>query len=196
MRIKLKKLPPNLVWACAFVLAMCFSFGCSCKHSKSVTKQAEIKAFDQEEEKLFAPYLTGNVEQARQSLKQTIQHLEESNSLDLHSQSGRLYGEYIRLYALEKRTGHETDAAVALIKARYWWIRNMESRELSKGETIESRKLSDDENVKYFISVTPEQIMKWVDNLNAGENGNKPKYLQYITTAPSEENTNSPGKVP
>ena len=182
----MKGFRPHLFWASAFILAVLFSFGCSAKHSKLDAKQAEMDFFLQEYGKLFAPYLTGNVEQARQSLKQTIQFVEASNVLDLEHQAGDLYLDCYRLYVLEKRTGNEKGAEYALIKARYWRLR-----------CSESKKESDDEIVNDMMSLTPEKIMKGVDDFDEGaNNGNKPNYLQLITNSPSEENTNSSGKIP
>ena len=178
-------LRPKLIWIFVFSLIISFSFGCSSKHSKLVAKQAEMNAFLQEYGRLFPPYLTGYVEQARQSIKQTIQFVEASN-IDPEHQAGDLYLDCYRWYILEKRTGNDKGAEYALIKASYWRLRYSELR-----------KESEDEIINDMSSLTPEKIMIGVNNFDEGaNNGNKPKYLQYITNSPSEENTNSSGKVP
>ena len=112
-----------IVYLMAFIAVGCTD-GCSTKHSQTA-QTAELKNFDQEEETSIATYMTGDVEHARQSLKQTIQLLKASIVLDAHSQSGRLYADYIRLYALESRTGNVTDSKEALMLAQYWRIRNL-----------------------------------------------------------------------
>jgi hypothetical protein len=146
--------------------------GCSTEHSEAVKQLA----FVHEGESFFVPYLTGNAEQARQSLKQTIQFFEESNILDPSGQADILTLDYDRLYVLEKRTGNKSGAEVALIKARYWRIRG-----------LELNKLSDDEAVNAMMLDTPEKIVRRVDDFDKGaNNGNEPKYLEYITNSPSE----------
>ncbi len=165
---------------CSMAIVVIGGTGCSNSHSQSDAKAAELKAFDQEDVKLFTPYMTGDVEQARQSLKQTIQHLKASTVLDPRSQSGGLYVNYMRMYALEERTGHAAAARDALLLARYWRIRNMKLPEATN-----------DADIIYVMSVTPEQILKYVDVLDAGDNGGRPKYLQYLTNSPAKTPPNT-----
>jgi hypothetical protein len=160
-----------LIWVLAFVTTLLFSVGCSNKDLQSTAKALSVKDFNQRDNELFAPYFTGNVEEARQSLKRTIQHLEESNVLDSHSQAGILSVNYFRLYVLEARSGNKSAAEVALAKARYWKIRIMELEKRSENEIVDE-----------LASLKPERIMKDVDDFDKGANHELgPKYLQYIT---------------
>ena len=162
----------SLVFILALFLAMNFLLGCSAKHSKIVPSEDEMKAFYNEEEKLSVPYWTGNVDQARQSLNQTIQLIKQSNGLSFSAQAGFLYIEYARLYVLEKRAGNKADAELALSKAKFWRIRN-----LNPSEAL------DDSAIVKIMSDTPELMVKYIDVLDAGDSGNRPKYLQYITNS-------------
>jgi hypothetical protein len=124
-----------------------------------------------EADRLFTPYLTGDVVTARQSLQQTIQFLENDKVLVPSGRAGILCFEHARLYALEKRTGHEPEAEAALIKARYW---NLRRYELNGGLT---EKVFDE-----FRSFNaPEKLMEAADKLDrAPTNGKGPRYLDYI----------------
>jgi hypothetical protein len=154
--------------------------GCSTEHSKEDAKLAERRAFIQKGDSLFIPYLTGNVEQARQGLTQTIQLFEDSNVLDPGIQAGFLTLDYDRLYVLEKRTGNISSAVAALINAHYWRFMELKLNNFSDEEAVDMIRLD-----------TSEKIIKRVDDFDKGaNNGNLPKFYQYITNSPSEESTN------
>ena len=169
---KRAKLQLGLLYA--FNVAIVFSLGCS-GHKSNVNEIMAVSKYLDEEDKLFTTYMTGDVAQARQSLKDRIQHTKDQSQsvLSAHAQSGRLSMEYARLYVLEKRTGNNADAEEALSKSLYWRIRN-----------LEPPYSTNDEDIIYVMSYPPEKVMKGVDKFDAGDNGDKPKYLQYITNSP------------
>jgi hypothetical protein len=166
----LKHLQAQFAWMLALVLLMDFVFGCSSKASRFAAKAAEVKKFDRDESQLFSQYFVGNLEQARQSLKQTIEYIEKSNALDEDRQAGALALMNYRLFVLEKRAGHDVDAEIALVEARFWVVKNCELNRLTNSEIVD--RLRND----------TERSEKYVDEFDRGGNdGNKPRYLQYIT---------------
>jgi len=156
------KLSIKLSLAIVVLLAV-GSGGCSSEQSKNEAK----KEFIREGDRLFIPYMTGNLEQARQSLNQTINHYEESKFLDAKTQAGFLELDYDRLYVLEKRSGNQDAADIALIKARYWRFRSLELNGVTGSEEATIEALD-----------TPEKRMKRVVNFDAGDGKFSPKYLQ------------------
>jgi len=157
-------------WILALMLLMGFECGCSSKASRLAAREEEINKFKREESQLFNQYLFGDLEQARQSLKQTIQHIEKSNALDEDHRAGGLALMYYRLFVLEKRAGHDADAEIALVKARFWQVKNCELNNLTNDEIV----------IRITIdAATAEKNVNDFDE--GGNNGNKPKYLQYIT---------------
>jgi hypothetical protein len=142
--------------------------GCSLNGSTSATGADQIKAFDLVESQLLSNYMNGSVEQARQSLMQDIQNLKTSNILDAHAQSGRLCIGYARLFALEKRRKNDADAESTLLLAEFWRARN-----------VELSAATNDVVVLYVMSNTPQEIMKYVDTLDAGIKRAGPRYIQF-----------------
>ena len=161
---------PQFGWILALMLLTSFECGCSSDASRSAAKTAEIKKFEREESQLIIQYFVGNSEQARQSLKRTIEYIEKSNALDADRQAGVLALMYYRLFVLEKREAHDVDAEIALVEARFWMIKNFESNRLPNSEIV------------YRLQNDAKTSEKYVDEFDqGGNNGNRPKYLQYIT---------------
>ena len=147
------------------------SGGCSADQSRNEAKREFIREGD----RLFIPYMTGDLEQARQGLKQTISHYEESSVLDSKTRAEFLELDYDRLYVLEKRCGNQNAADIALIKARYWRTRSLELNGVTGAEEVATESLD-----------TPEKRMKRVDDFDKGDGKTGPKYLQYIEGTKSE----------
>lgn len=161
-----------VIRAFTFILISGLSAGCSSDN----TKEAEVtktEQFNEEYNRLFAPYMSGDIQQARQGLENTILYIKGSDALDQYAQSGYLYMEYARLYALDKRTGNRAAVADDIIKARYWIIRN-----LRPPESL------DDNIISYVMTDSPEKMINYVEVLDAGDNGDRPKYVRYITNSP------------
>lgn len=126
--------------------------------SLEFTKQADV---------LYQSYLQGNRSQARRSLEETIQLAGKSN-LKPAGEADCLCFTYARLYALEKRTGTQPLAEAALVRARYWYLRQ---RELG-GSTA-------DESAVALTSYTAEKCLDFVDKWNKDHTGGRgPMYLQ------------------
>jgi hypothetical protein len=122
-------------------------------------------------EGLFVPYLTGDVATARQALKESIQFLENDKVLVPSGRAGILCFDYARLYALEKRVGHEPEAEAALITARYW---NLRRYQMETGLTADV--------LDQFRSFnTPENLTAAADRLDKQPTqGKGPKYLESL----------------
>ena len=121
--------------------------------------------------RLFAPYLTGDVATARQSLHQTIQFFEQDKVLVPSGRASILYFDHARLYALEMRTGDEPAAEAALVKARYW---NLRRYELNGG-------LTDKVLAEFRSFNAPEKLVEVADLLDKNPTAGKgPKYLEYL----------------
>ncbi len=118
---------------------------------------------------LFAGYLEGDVDRARQSLDKRIQLFESSKALEPCGQAGILFLEYSRLYALEKRAGTDAKAESALIKARYWALRNLELKEVPTNEAITK-----------IRSYSTDKILEMVDEFDKEpSHGMGPKYAHH-----------------
>ena len=176
----IKRFPPQPGTLLILLAVLSILFGCSANRTQLAERASQLESFEQEEGNLFAEYMAGNPERARRALEQTISLIESSNTLDLNSQSGLLYANYIRLYVLDERMGDENGTEVALIKAKYWQVIHMETLKLPDSE------------INQMLSVdTPDQITKWVNTLDAGDDGRKPEYLKFINAHSREEKTNS-----
>ena len=118
-------------------------------------------------DELYRAYLAGDREQAKQSLLDTV-HVIEKAKLKPWGQANMLFITYARLYALEFRTRSQSSAAGALVKARYWYLRE---NELS-GD-------SQDEANAAVESFTPDKCIDYVDKWDRDHTGGKgPRYLR------------------
>jgi hypothetical protein len=141
------------------VLALTVSFGCNAKRNDTTEDSAK------QSDKLVDAYLTGDVNQARQSLQELIQQLEKAK-LSPINQADPMAFTYARLYVLEKRAGNEDLAQAYLAKSREWLVRY---HELS-GESPDAAAAA----VKSF------NFMEFADQRDKALTGGKgPKYFQH-----------------
>jgi hypothetical protein len=144
-----------------FILAsifFTFIFGCSGEHSQFSNKAA----FNKLENEVFSSYLTGDADQAKQSVNQMIRLSENTHAIDESSRAGILFLNYYRLYVLEQRCGNKSEADIALIRGRYWRIKNLELENFSDADIADK-----------IESETPERIVKIVDDFDMGSNSGK-----------------------
>jgi len=134
-----------------------------------------------EDDAMLAPYMTGDVEEARQCLKNSVQHLKTSGLLNRRAQADFLSIDYIRLFVLESRSGHPAAAQDALMLGQYW-----------RSRSLELPNATNDEEIVYMMSEAPAKFFKYVDALDAGDTGRKPAYLKSLTNLPP----NSPEPLP
>ena len=109
---------------------------------------------------LYREYLTGDIDQARQSIFKSIDILEKATSV---YNAGRAHGLcwcYARLYCIEKYAGNNDAAYVAFVKAKYW-----RTQEIELGQKYS--RLSFKESVQIIRGFTPEgceELMRKWDN--------------------------------
>jgi hypothetical protein len=154
-------------------IIFCVASGCSSDRSK---RDAEIRgqnALVAEADAQLAPYMTGDVDEARQSLKNSVRHLKASDMLNSHTQASLLYTDYIRLFVLESRSGHPAAAKDALMLGQYWRLRS-----------LELPSATNDDDIIYFMSEPPTNFFRYVDNLDGDGTGRKPAYLKSLTNSP------------
>src|SRR5882672_10760790 len=97
----------SLISAC---IALCVGSGCSDDRSKRDAEIRRQNALVAEADAQLAPYMTGDVDGARQCLTLSVRHLKASDMLNSHTQAALLYTDYIRLFVLESRSGHPAAA--------------------------------------------------------------------------------------
>lgn len=121
-------------------------------------------------DQFYESYANGNTNQARQSLHDLIQLLQ--NNASPHGQALGLFLSYSRLYALEARAGDPDAADVSFVKARYWAVRDAE---------IGNRTESD--IAKIMRAFTTNSCIDMVDDWDKRHlNGRRAKYLQDRST--------------
>jgi hypothetical protein len=131
------------------------------------TRTEDGQMFTKKADSLYAQYLAGTPEQARQALEATIK-LAAAAKLSPFGEADCLCFAYARLYALESKSGRAAAAEADLVRARYWYLRQ---RELG-GATP-------DEASKAVANFTGEQCMAFVDKWDKDHSGGRgPKYLQ------------------
>ncbi len=123
-----------------------------------------------ESDKFYDAYLNGEADTARRSLEQAIRLFQSPRAdiLEPSGHAGILYFTYARLYALEKRTGNDPAAAVALAAARSWNEKRYQLAGETNSTSLEECRLFD----------TPEKIVEVADKLDkAATSGKGPKYI-------------------
>ncbi|MEK7685457.1 MAG: SUMF1/EgtB/PvdO family nonheme iron enzyme [Verrucomicrobiota bacterium] len=154
----------HLVLTSVTILALTVSLGCNAKRNDTTEDSTKL------DDKFANAYLKGDIDQARQSLKELIQQIDKPklspvNQTDQINQADPLAFAYARLYVLEKRAGNEDLAQAYLAKSREWLVRY---HELS-GESPEAAAAV----VKSF------NFMEFVDQRDKALTGGKgPKYFQ------------------
>jgi hypothetical protein len=149
------------------VLAVGLLVGCH-RPPATPTRAAQEEAlttFKGRANRLYDAYLTGDRDEAKHNLEECIQ-LAHDSKLPPAYQAGCLFFDYARLYVLERRGGNEALAEAALVKARYWSLRE---RELG-GNT--------DEKAGAVVKAeTGEQIMGFIDKWDKDHtDGKGPNY--------------------
>ncbi|MBI1841970.1 MAG: hypothetical protein HYR88_14115 [Verrucomicrobia bacterium] len=127
----------------------------------------------QQSAELDRQYLEGDALQAKRSLQRNVKLVEESQVLHPSGQALLLAGLNLRLFALEKRLDHPTEAQVSLIKWRYWLVR---SRELEETDTPISGLLDQ------LNHATDEQLIEDVDKSDKNRHGFPARYAQTLRT--------------
>lgn len=153
----------------ALMLAVWVLAGCSSQPNVSsrASQEQTLATFKQQANQLYDAYLAGDREQAKHSLEQSIRLAEESK-LPSTYQAGCLFFDYARLYVLERRGGSERSAEAALVKARYWSV-----REAELGGN------SDEEAGARAKSETGDQIVAFIDKWDRDHtDGKGPNYAR------------------
>ncbi len=132
----------------------------------------------QEERALYRDYMKGDTKDARRALQELIRRFEDADpTASPGVRIGILCWHSARLFALERRTGDETAADQALIRARYWSLRRFEWEQ----QQPHAMPLTS------YATMTPERMLSDVDKLDRGANfGRSPKYLEAIENRGSE----------
>ena len=145
---------------CSFMFTFALLLGC---HTRRIDPADEVA---KESDRLYRAYLEGDRDQARRSLGETIRLIENAN-LQPWGQANSLIFTYSRLYVLEKRSGNDELAEAALLKTRYWYLRQHELGGDSLAQAASA--------VKLF---TAEKCMEFVDIWDLDHTAGKgPKYV-------------------
>jgi hypothetical protein len=133
-----------------------------CRKARSMP----IDEFNKRSDELYTVYLNGKRYEAKQSLVDTLQLIENAG-LGPSGKATCLFGTYARLYALEKRTGNEDLAEEALVQARYWDLRDDEL----------GGKIPEKAGAR-IKTVTGAKVLEFVDRWDkAHGDGKGPRYL-------------------
>ena len=123
-----------------------------------------------EEARLGDTYFTGGREDARRSIQEYARLLEGTSLLPQYQegQAFVLFLSYARLYALERRAGNNDTAHIALIRARYWFLRSDELHGHSAAEcAARVEKFASEDTLIGFID-------EWDKKAN---HGTEPRYI-------------------
>ena len=108
---------------------------CGC-HS---VKGADEKQMGKQLDFLYHNYLTGNADQARESLLEYLELIPK-----IKPPLGQAYNyvfAYSRLYVLETRVGNGDLATVYFVKAEYWRIKECEASNMGENDIADATKL-------------------------------------------------------
>jgi hypothetical protein len=127
-------------------------------------------------DQLYKQYLDGDINQARGSLESGIRLFEDSPGLTEAERAAGIKMRYMRLFALESRTGNKALEEAAVIKMNYW---NLRSEELQGISTTEA--------VRDIGSFGTNSIIAAIDRDDQAHNGGqKADYLHYLRTSNAE----------
>lgn len=135
-----------------------------CKSGHGLTSPDAAKRLDQ----LYRAYLGGDMEQARQSMVESISILETHHFPKPSASAHGLWLAYARLFVLESAAGNDALADACLMKARYWLLRRAEI----SGDTEENAVEAAD---GFTADKCMEVIHKWDNNFTGGKG---PRYLR------------------
>lgn len=135
-----------------------------CKSDKGRASGEAAKHLDQ----LYRAYLGGDLEQARQSMVESISILETHKFPKPSASAHGLWLAYARLFVLESAAGNDAMADACLMKARYWLLRRAEI----SGDTEENAVEAAD---GFTAEKCVEVIHKWDNNFTGGKG---PRYLR------------------
>ena len=109
-----------------FVVALAVSGGCVGHHCNSESSFEEKQQFLKKVDGLYSIYVNGSPEEARRSLLQAVNMLEQSRALEDEYRAGILRLEYCRWAVLENKMGGYSRCNEYLAQANYWDRRNSE----------------------------------------------------------------------
>jgi hypothetical protein len=149
------------------ILVTCGIVSFSCVHDSAGEREKHVKELLRKSNDLSGRYLNGNIEEARGYLLADTKLLENTDLLEPIGRAQLLAFDYFRLFKFEKFAGRQEEAAIDLIKAQYWSIKNGEL------EHIEPKTIFQD--IKKFDTTT---IEDYVTRRDRGLNGGRdPKYI-------------------
>lgn len=146
--------------------------GCSSRrHEGEPRAEDSLNVFKGKAKQLYDSYLGGSSSEATESLKESIRLAERANIPD-HYRAGCLFFNYARLYVLEHRMAKPALAEEALVKARFWSLREAELG----GNSAEEAGV-------FITSQTGERIEQFIDKWDRDHTqGSGPKYLHELST--------------
>jgi hypothetical protein len=169
------------VVAMAGLVAMVLGVGC---RDEKTEKKKDRDENAQHLDVLYQEYLTGDIDNARQSISKSIDILGKVTSFNEGGRAWALCFNYCRLYCIEEYAGNENAAYLAFIKAKYWFAIE---RELSIKETRSTM----EENIQKIKKFTTKECTEYVEKWdNAHTNGKGPVYArkkQQATTIPESK---------
>jgi hypothetical protein len=151
-----------LGWMACLVIALC---GCG----------RNVQTFDKElldeTNGYFRQYLDGDIDQARKSIVNAIHAYEDVTwNINRKQQAFALWLGYARLYALERKAGRQEQAQLALVKARYWALRQLELEGPLTPQKIDQ-----------FLQFNPDAMIGFVDKMDKSRGGRAPHYMSAVS---------------
>ena len=143
------------------LLSLLLGVGCSRGTDRIVAEYKKTNAV------LYQVYLTGNVNEAKESL-QTAIGLTQNRKLPPELQAQSLFFDYARMYILQSKLDNKPLADAALLKAQFWSLRNAELTGDSEEKAGAALRHKTGENITVHIN-------NWDADHN---NGKPPRYLQ------------------
>ncbi|RMD66872.1 hypothetical protein D6833_00990 [Candidatus Parcubacteria bacterium] len=150
----------GLIW-----LGILFVVACGHSPSPIGEEQSGDKVMDRLNE-LYDVYVNGDLAEARRALKEAVRLI--SSSGDTNVINHGLYFAYGRLYCLEALRGSSNLAAIYFVKAKYWYLRELESVGKASGEIAKALREFSGEKVR-------SDVLEW-DARHTGGRG--PLYLR------------------
>jgi len=123
--------------------AICVAIGLGFVCRNTTAQTDELSRSIEKLDVLYDDYLKGDIEHARQSMREAEQILNDMKG-GMGSVGGRAHGlmlVYARLYCIESKAGNSNEAYINHVKSKYWFLIRLELEGVSKREiksTIES----------------------------------------------------------
>ena len=149
------------------LLVLLFFVGACSPKSRSIDRKTSD--FLTAETSYHRIYLTGNLEQARESLHKSIE-LAMNSPLGVEDRAQSLANSYMALSVLERKCGNLGTSEDAYVRAKYWVL-----------EEVEIGTNTAEVGGNLVAQITPETIRKSIEQRDKQENGGKdPKYIESI----------------